>query len=301
MELFDCAIIGAGSAGLSTGLVLGRARRKVAVFDNGTNRNRVTQKSHGFLTRDGIKPEEFRKLGLAELRSYPSVQYHEETVTKIVKQSNGRFIVETLHHKQYEAEKIVLATGIQEQFPPVPMIKQYYGKSLFNCPYCDGWELKEQPLIVIAENEEHALHMGKLIHNWSEDLVVATNGHEMSSATIDQFKRKKITVITEAITNLQGENGYLKKVVFDSGIEIERTGGFVVPSFTRPNQFAEQLGCEILESGAIKADEAGHTSQKNVYTAGEATQAGSSSLIVAAAEGNRVAASVNLDLTNERF
>ena len=301
MERFDCAVIGAGTAGLSASLVLGRSRRKIAVFDNGTNRNRVTQESHGFITRDGIKPEEFKEIGLAELGKYPSIQYVGKTVSAITEQPDGLFTITTSENDVYLAEKIILATGVQEQFPAIPDIRKYYGKSLFSCPYCDGWELKDEPLLIIAENEAHAFHMGKLIYNWSENLVIATNGHELSPFILNEFQRKNITVRTEPIKNLHGENGYLKKVEFDSGEEIERTGGFIVPSFVRPNPFAEQLGCEVDENNVIIADDMGQTSQENIYVAGETAQAGPSSLIIAAAEGSKAATAINMAITDERF
>ena len=171
-EVYDCAILGAGPSGLSSSLILGRSRRSVALFDNGTNRNRVTQEAHGFLTRDGVKPEEFRNLALAELEKYPSVHFFKETVLQVTQQTSDQlFKIVTSKGHEYLAEKIILATGIQENYPGIPEISQYYGKSLFSCPYCDGWELRDQPLIVIAENEETAYHMGKVIQNWSTYLV----------------------------------------------------------------------------------------------------------------------------------
>ncbi|WP_260288735.1 NAD(P)/FAD-dependent oxidoreductase [Peribacillus aracenensis] len=301
MEVLDCVIVGAGPAGLNASLILGRARKKVALFDNGTNRNRVTQESHGFITREGIKPAEFKEIGLDEIKSYPSVQYLENTVSKITKQSNGWFKIVTMEDAEYLSEKIILATGVQEIFPSNLNIKQYYGKSLFSCPYCDGWELQDQSLIVISENEEYTTHIGKLVSNWSKDLVIATNGHELSNPTMNELSRNNITVITEPIKNLHGEDGYLKKVEFYSGHQIERFGGFIVPSYIRPNQFAEELGCEIKENGAIVTDDSGRTTQKNIYTAGETSKLGQSLLIIAASEGAKAAMAVNLDMIDERF
>lgn len=298
MELFDCAIIGAGPAGLNASLILGRSRKKIALFDNGTNRNRVTQESHGFITRDGMKPAEFKEIALNDVKKYPSVHYHQNTVIRITKQSNDLFKIETLEDTEYVAEKIILATGVQEEFPSVPNIEKYYGESLFSCPTCDGWELRDQPLIIISENEEHTLYKGKLVYNWSEDLVIATNGHELSAPTLNELQRKDITVITEPIQNLHGEDGYLYKIEFSSGLEIERVGGFIGPNFIRPNQFAEQLGCHFNENGSIMADE-GRTSLKNVYVAGETAKLGQSSLIVAAAEGYKAAMAVIFDCTIE--
>jgi len=297
MELFDCAVIGAGSAGLNASLILGRSRKKVVLFDNGSNRNRVTQESHGFLTRDGIKPAEFKEIALNDVKKYPSVHYYQNTVMNITKQSNGLFKIETLEDVEYVAKRIILATGVQEEFPSIPDIRKYYGKSLFSCPFCDGWELRDKPLIIISQAEAQTLFKGKLVYNWSKDLVIATNGHELSAPTLNEIQRKDISVITEPILNLNGEEGYLNKVVFSSGLEIERVGGFIVPNFVRPNQFAEQLGCQLNENGSIMMDEAGHTSQENVYAAGETAKLGQSSLIVAAAEGYKAAMAIVFDST----
>ncbi|MFJ8103870.1 NAD(P)/FAD-dependent oxidoreductase [Lysinibacillus sp. NPDC096212] len=297
MELFDCAIIGAGGAGLNASLILGRSRKKVVLFDNGTNRNRVTQESHGFLTRDGIKPAEFKEIALNDVKKYPSVHFYQNTVMNITKQSKGLFKIETLEDQEYVAERIILATGVQEEFPLIPDMRNYYGKSLFSCPTCDGWELRDKPLIIISEDEEQTLFKGKLIYNWSKDLVIATNGHELSNSTLNELQRKDITVITEPIQHLKGVDGYLNKVVFNSGLEIERVGGFIVPNFVRPNRFAEQLGCQLNENGSIVVDEAGRTLQENVYAAGETAKLGQSSLIVAAAEGYKTAMAVVFEST----
>ncbi|WP_342506075.1 NAD(P)/FAD-dependent oxidoreductase [Sporosarcina sp. FSL K6-2383] len=301
-KVFDCAILGAGPSGLSASLILGRSRRSVALFDNGTNRNRVTQETHGFLTRDGVRPEEFRNLALADLEKYPSVHFFKETVLQVTRQTTDeRFKIVTSEGHEYFAEKIILATGIQENHPQIPEIGQYYGKSLFSCPYCDGWELRDQPLIVIAENEEAAYHMGKKIQHWSRDLVVATNGYQIAPHIESDLKEKGITVITESIERLVGEEGYLEKVVFASGLEINRKGGFIVSSHYRPNQFAESLGCDIQKNGEIVTDGFTRTTQKSIYVAGENTQTAPSSLLLTAAEGNKAAVAVNTDLIEERF
>ncbi|MFJ7737365.1 NAD(P)/FAD-dependent oxidoreductase [Lysinibacillus sp. NPDC097287] len=301
MNIFDCIIVGAGPAGLSASLTLGRARRKIAVFDDGTNRNRVTQESHGFLTRDGIKPHDFKAIGLKELENYPSVSYFKTTVTEIIKDSeNNRFIVKTSDGKEFVTEKIILATGIQEVFF-IPSIREYYGKSLFSCPYCDGWELRDKPLIVMAENEENALHMAKLVYNWSKDLVVLTNGVVISKEGVKELQKRNIKIISEPIKKLIGNEGYLEKIEFESGDVIFRAGGFVLPSFYRPNKFVEQLGCGVQESGVVVTDGAGRTTQNNIYIAGETEKSGPSSLMLAAADGSKVAFAVNTDLTMERF
>ncbi|MGE7922422.1 NAD(P)/FAD-dependent oxidoreductase [Viridibacillus arvi] len=301
MTIFDCIIIGAGPAGLSASLTLGRARRNIAIFDNGTNRNRVTQESHGFITRDGIRPQEFKEIGLNELKNYPSISYFQKTITEIIKDSsNERFIAKTEDGQEFVAEKVILAAGIQEVFS-FQNVREYYGKSLFSCPYCDGWELRDKPLVVMADNEAHIIHLAKLVYNWSKDLIVLTNGVELSKDGASILQKHNIKVNTKPIKKFIGDDGYLQKIEFVSGETISRSGGFVVPSFYRPNQFVEQLGCNVQENGVVETDGSGRTSQKNVYIAGETEKSGPSSLMFAAADGSKAAFSVNIDLTTERF
>ncbi len=301
MNQYDCMIIGGGPAGLSAALTLGRARRKVALVDNGTNRNRVTQESHGFLTRDGIKPQEFKNLASKDIESYPSITMMDQTVREIIKDDiTGLFLVNTSENKSYISEKILLATGIQEEFP-LPQIRQYYGKSLFSCPYCDGWELRDKPLAIIAENEEHISHMTKLVFNWSQDLIVFTNGHQLSEKVQNDFEQKKIKVYTNTIKDLHGDDGNLSSVELETGENILRAGGFVVPSFYRPNKFAKQLNCQVDENGTVMTDGAGRTTAAGIYIAGETEKGGPSSLMIAAAEGFKAATSINMDITIERF
>ena len=301
MNILDCIIIGGGPAGLSASLTLGRARRTIALFDDGTNRNRVTTASHGFITRDGIKPFEFKEKGLKELANYATISYVPTTITDICKaEGNTQFTVKTVDGQEFVAEKLILATGIQEEFS-IPSIRDFYGKSLFSCPYCDGWEQRDQPLVVIAEKEEHALHLAQMIYNWSRDLVVLTNGGSISINVRKVLEKRNIQVKTEPIKKLIGNNGYLEHIELVTGEIIVRSAGFVAPSYYRPNKFAEKLGCKFHENGEIITDGVGRTTEKNVYIAGEVEKSKPSSLLISAAKGNKAAASVNLDLTMERF
>jgi thioredoxin reductase len=302
MNVLDCVVIGAGPAGMSAALMLGRARRNIAIFDDGTNRNRVSHESHGFITRDGISPQMFKELGMHDLLKYANISYFKARVTEIEKArgERGLLLVKTKNHEEYLTEKIIIATGVQEIIP-IPNARQYYGKSLFSCPYCDGWELRDQPLIIMAHTEAQALHMGKLIYHWSKDLVIATNGAAVSEKTKEVFQKRNIPIITEPVKNLIGENGYLQQIEFKSGKRIARTGGFIVPSYYRSNQFAEQLGLEVHPNGVVVTDGSGRTTYKNVYVAGEAEKAGASSVLLSAADGSRTAVTVNTDIMMERF
>lgn len=301
MGVFDCIIIGGGPSGLSATLTLGRARRKIALFDDGTNRNRVTQQSHGFITRDGITPQELKEMGLKELNNYPNVSYFNAKIIEINKDlGNDQFIVKTANDQKFVSEKILLATGIQEVFS-IPSIRKYYGKSLFSCPYCDGWEQRDKPLVIIAEKEEHVLHLAKLIYTWSQDLIVLTNGNQLSKEGITELQKCKIKIKSEPIKNLIGQDGFLQEIEFVTGERIGKSAGFVAPSYYRPNEFAEKLGCKIHENGKVITDGVGRTTKKNIYIAGETEKSKPTSLLISAAKGNKAAVSVNTDLTMERF
>lgn len=299
--MLDCAIIGGGPAGLNAALVLGRARRKIILFDNNQPRNAVTHESHGFITRDGVSPREFRALAHQDIRKYPSVQINENKIVKIKQASNSTFELITHEGETYLTKKIILAIGLKESLPKVNGIWDFYGKSLFSCPYCDGWELKDQPLVLISENK-HVIHMAKIIYQWSRDLVICTNGNKIiSEADALLLCSKGIRIKEERILNLIGTQGKLEKVILEDGTEIWRSGGFVMTELEQPNNFAKILGCSMKTNGGIVVDDLGRTNVEGIYAAGDTSIVGPSQLIIAAAHGSRVAMGVNYDLTMEEF
>src|SRR6476619_2764811 len=157
--LFDCAIIGGGPAGLNAALVLGRARRNTILFDNNNPRNAVTQESHGFITRDGIKPKEFRKIAHKDIGRYTSVICAKREVTSVIKNDNNNepsFELVTSEKERYQSKTIIIATGLKDVLPSIENISDYYGRSLFHCPYCDGYELEDKPLVVIIGEQVQA-------------------------------------------------------------------------------------------------------------------------------------------------
>ena len=177
----DCAIIGGGPAGLNAALVLGRARRKVLLFDDNNPRNAVTLHSHGFITRDGVTPAEFRAIAHGEIAKYPSCEVLPTRIRAVNRIGGTAFELVAEDGEKFSADNVILATGLQETLPAVDGIYSYYGRSLFNCPYCDGWELRDKPLVIIAESEMAASHLPKVIYQWSRDIVVCTNGHQALS------------------------------------------------------------------------------------------------------------------------
>lgn len=296
----DCAIIGGGPAGLNAALVLGRSRRDVIVFDNNRPRNAVTRESHGFITRDGIEPRELRRLAHLDIASYPSVTIKPDKVTE-VRHSEAGFQVTTSNGVTYEARTVILAAGLKESLPRIPGIQNFYGKSLFSCPYCDGWELRDQPLMVISEGS-NLFQLTKIVYNWSKDVLACTNGADsLNAQQIGMLGQRGIQVAHQRIKALEGENGRLNRVVFENGSEIKRVGGFVTPSWDQAASFGESLGCAMTQAGGFITDDYGRTSVRGVYAAGDSSIIVPAQLVVAAGEGSKAAIGANTDMTNQDF
>ncbi|MGD6941213.1 NAD(P)/FAD-dependent oxidoreductase [Cytobacillus gottheilii] len=299
--MLECIIIGGGPAGLNAALVLGRARRQTVLFDNNDARNKVTHESHGFITRDGVTPKEFREAAHNDIRKYPSVKIKKETIIEVYKEENGLINVKTADGQIITSKKLIFATGLKERLPNIEGVRAFYGKSLFSCPYCDGWEQRDQPLVLISENA-HAVHMAKMIYQWSKDLIICTNGNKtISDEDKLVFERKGILVREEKIARLHGTDGKLEKIIFEDGHEISKTGGFVTTELYQGNQFGASLGCALNESDGIIVDTLGKTNINGVFAAGDTSFSGPSQLIIAASEGVRAAAGVNSELTMEEF
>lgn len=298
--LMDCAVIGGGPAGLNASLVLGRSRRKTILFDDNKPRNAVTSEAHGFITRDGTDPQELKKIAQKELSRYPDVTIEKQRVLSVTKE-NGVFRITAEDGGIHHAQKVILATGFKEVLPAIESVKDFYGTSLFSCPYCDGWELRDKPLAVISESSV-ALHMAKVVSNWTDELIVCTNGNQIFSA---EEKRKLeshgIKIYEKKIRSLIGEKGFLEKIEFEDGETVLREGGFITPEWQQATDIGLHLGCKLNERGGIETDSWKKTSVDGLYACGDTLMAGPSQLILAAGEGSMAAISINGSLIEEKF
>jgi len=293
----DCTIVGGGPAGLNAALVLGRARRSVMLVDSNNARNKVTFSSHGFLTRDGVKPAELREFAHQEFSKYPTIVTMEDKVIDIVKMDEG-FTIKTQSGQQWTTRKVILATGVYEKFPNIPNLSDFYGNSIFNCPYCDGWELRDQPLALFGIID-YTVHMAKVLRNWSKDIVIFTNGKELTKRQVKQIKKFELRVETSPVLLLIGKQGMLEKVKLVNGTVIKRVGGFATPELFQTSELGTLLGIKLNDTGGHESDEVGRTKITGFFVAGEASNIYPTQLIIAAASGVKTAMAVNVELTRD--
>ncbi|MFP7456521.1 NAD(P)/FAD-dependent oxidoreductase [Bacillus safensis] len=296
--LLDCAIIGGGPAGLSAALVVGRGRKQVIVFDDELPRNRVTQESHGFITNDGMTPFEIRRAGEADLQKYPNIKIKRSRINDIQKREEF-FTLLTHEGDTFEAKKIILATGLQDILPEIEGIHDVYGKTLFSCPFCDGWELKDKALALIAENQR-ALHMAKLLSNWTKDLIVFSNGHVLAEEDKVLLTAHSIQVIDVPIVSIDHDNGQLRSLQLANGEIVKREGGFVASEFKQSAPFAEMLGCQMTKNAGVETDILGRTTVSGVFACGDSL-GGPAQLVLAAAAGSQAGMGVIHELVQEEF
>lgn len=296
---FDVIIVGGGPAGLSAALMLGRSRRNVLVFDNKQYRNAYSQAMHGFLTRDGIDPGELRQIAKEQLLKYENIQIKNETVTHAIKQEKD-FLITVENGEQYLAKKLLLATGLIDNWPKLEGAVECYGKSIFHCPYCDGWELRDQPLAVYGRGEDSAKFALELLL-WSNDIILCTDG---PSQLNEEYKKRlvedQIPIYEEPILKLVEKDGILEKIVFKKGNFIERRALFFNTKTVQRCPLAKMLGCEFDEEGGVKTGKYEVTSIPGLFVAGDSSR-DVLQAIVAASEGVQAAIAINTALLNREL
>ena len=294
--MFDVIIVGAGPAGLSAALILGRCRRKVLVCDAGRPRNSASRALHGFLTRDGIEPAEFIRIGREQLRPYTTIQLRSEEVTQARQIDNG-FEVKVAGDV-VSARKLLLATGVVDRLPDLEGLESFYGRSVFHCPYCDGWELRDQPLAIYGK-EDRGAGLALELTGWSRDLIVCSDGPAtISAAERKQLEQLNIPLREERISRLEGTDGQLERIVFDSGEHILRRGMFFNTGQDQHCDLAASLGCDFTDRGAVRTGDYEMTNVPGLFVAGDASRA-VQLVIIAAAEGAEAAFAINKALIKD--
>ncbi|MCD8849551.1 NAD(P)/FAD-dependent oxidoreductase [Staphylococcus arlettae] len=295
--MFDVIIIGGGPAGLASALTLGRALKTTLVIDNNNPRNKVTQASHAYLTQDGISPEALRSNAEQDVDKYEHVQRISDTVTH-VEQATDYFIIQT-KSTTYYTRKLILAMGLKETLPDIPGTRACYGKSLFYCPWCDGYELRDRSLIVSVP-AAHIRHMSKLVLNWSQDIVMhVADDESLDDEDKTYLDRKGIRLITSAITEFQHTEGHLTAVSFANGTSMNRDGGLIGIEVNSDFDFIRPLQLQREDNGRLTTNNFGESSVSGVFVVGESKDIMPSQLIDAASSGNTVAKFVAMQLIED--
>jgi len=294
--MYDVVIVGAGPAGLSAALMLGRCRRRVLVCDTGRPRNAASRAMHGFLTRDGIPPPEFLAIAREQLRQYDTIELRDIEVTDATC-VESRFQVTLESGERFVSRKLLIATGVMDNLPAIPGFAELYGVSVFHCPYCDGWELRDQPIAIYGRGAR-GLGLSLELTGWSRDLVLCTDGpSELSDEERARLDRNRISIREDRVVRLEtGER--LERIVFASGDPLPRRALFFTTGQTQQSYLAHGLGCEINEKGTVRTGKYETTHLPGLYVAGDASRA-VQWVVVAAAEGAEAAFAINTDLLKD--
>jgi len=297
--MFDVIIVGGGPAGLSAALILGRCRRHVLVCDDGNYRNAASQALHGFLTRDGIDPAELREIAREQLRRYPSVELRNVEVAD-AKRVDDHFEVTLRNGTQFFTRKLLFATGVVDHVPMLDGIEKLYGSSVFHCPYCDGWEMRDQPLAIYGKAEQ-GKGLALELTAWSKDLVLCTDGpSELSVEDIDRLIHNGIQIRENKIARLEGTDGVLERIMFLDGEVLRRRALFFSSGQQQRCDLPAKLGCKFTDKGAVNTSDYQATNIPGVYVAGDASRL-IQLAIVAAAEGAEAAFAINTALQKEAY
>lgn len=296
---FDVIIIGGSYAGLSAAMSLGRSLRNVLIIDSGLPCNRHTPHSHNFITQDGEKPGVIAEKARKQVLNYSTVKLQNDLAVSGEKTESG-FSITTQLSREYNAKKLVFATGIKDTMPDIKGFAECWGISLVHCPYCHGYELRNLKTGIMA-NGERALHLASLVYNLTKDVTVLTSGKaDFNPEQITKLSSHNIKIIETEISEIEHHDGHVKNVFFKdmSGIAFE--GVYAALPFTQHSDIPASLGCEVTEQGYIKVDGFQKTTIEGVFACGD-NSAMMRSVANAVYSGNVVGAMVNKELVEEKF
>jgi thioredoxin reductase len=288
---YDAVIVGGGPAGLSAALVLGRARKRVLVMDDDRPANAVSQGVGGLLGHDRVKPADLRDSGRRQLEEHANVEFRHGAVED-AERLRDVFVVRPAEGPPVRAHAIVLAHGLRYDPPPLPGIEALWGRCVFHCAFCDGWEVRDRPLAFHGSGPG-AVRSALVLAGWTNDVVLCTDGAPDPGEAL--LAAAGVRVRTEPIARLTGNGGRLEQIEFSHGPAERREALFVNTRRDQPNRLAAALGCELTEAGTILTDSDGRTNVAGVYAAGDAATPHSRSVANAIGTGSRVGYAVALE------
>ncbi|MBH8557023.1 NAD(P)/FAD-dependent oxidoreductase [Hymenobacter negativus] len=299
MPDFDAIIIGGSYAGLSAAMALGRSRRRVLLLDTGRPCNRQTPHSHNFLTQDGATPAALHAQAIKQVLNYPSIELRAEEATTATAVSGG-FEIGTAAGNSFAAPKLLLATGVIDLLPALPGFAECWGISVLHCPYCHGYEVADQRLGVVG-NGDVGFEFARLIHNWSPQLTLFTDGPStLSPAQQHVLARHGITVEETPLAGIAHTQGQLQAVQLADGTAYPRDAVFARVPFEQAGTLPRQLGCAFTEMGHVQVDDFQRTNVPGLFAAGDATTP-FRAVSAAVAAGGKAGALMNMELIAENF
>jgi thioredoxin reductase len=295
----EALIIGGGPAGLSAAMTLGRISRSALVADDGQPRNAPSSHLNNFPTRDGIHPREWLKLARRDLDKYATIRRFDGRVVSAERTSGG-FRAKLSSGAEVSVKKIILAYGIQDKMPPIPGFRELWGKSIFHCPFCHGFEIRGARIGFLISNET-AFHPLPMIHSLSPDLVLFTNGKvKLSDEQRRLLDRRNIVLIEDEVSRIHHDGESLRSVELADGKRIERQYLFYNPElpFDLKSDIGNSLGCRKTPFGLYEVNEFGATSVEGAFAAGDNMAMGHS-VLLAAASGVRAGTATIAQLLSE--
>jgi thioredoxin reductase len=298
MEMFihDVAVVGGGAAGLSAALVLGRARRRVAVIDAGSPRNAPAAHMQGFLSRDGLPPGDLLALGREEIEGY-GVAIIPGSAGGIVNERPSGFRVVLRDGRSVVARRLLIATGLRDEIPDIPGLRERWARDVLHCPYCHGFEVRDRKLGVLGGSPA-AVRYAQIVRQWSDDLVYIAPVGSLAAAEREQLAARGIGIAEGAAQQVFVEGDRLRGVELDGGRIVACDALFVPPRFVPNSDLLVGLGCDFDEDGWPITDADGLTSVAGVWVAGNVANA-RAQVITAAGEGSAAAIAINADLVEE--
>jgi thioredoxin reductase len=252
---WDCVVVGGGAAGLSAALVLGRARQRTLLLDDGRQSNRTAHGVGGLLGHDGRPPSELYANARAELAQYPAVTVREGTVAGGARIPGGGFALELAGGERVETGHVVLATGMDYRYRALPGTDERWGRSVFHCPFCHGWEVRDRPLAVLDADPEGGVHRALLLRLWSADVTLLTDGPPaFDEEGAARLARAGVGVDERPVAALRGPGDALEAVVFADGEERACEGLLLAVTLHARNDLAAQLGATPAPAGPLHVD-----------------------------------------------
>ncbi|GGJ95184.1 NAD(P)/FAD-dependent oxidoreductase [Pseudomonas matsuisoli] len=269
--MLDVIIVGGSYAGMAGALQLARARRHVLIIDSGKPRNRFAARAHGVLAEDGRSPAEITAIAQAQLLAYPTVTWQKASAVSATREE-GVFTVYTDIGTRFQSRRLLLATGIRDELPAISGLQERWGRSVFHCPYCHGYELGQARLGVIASNE-HSFHQALLVPEWGETTFFLNAQFEPDAEQHSLLDARNVRVEKAAIECVKDK----ATVRLVDGREFEFAGLFVAPNTTAVHPLADELGCEYTETPfggpVIETDVFKQTSVSGLFACGDAAHA----------------------------